>query len=112
MLEENEDMFQIYQGNWAYSYSMRVAAWVKQVSPLKAYIYAADIREAARAVEVRRRGRRQEWRLSPLPTVKQSGEMSVKRDGYWVTIEGDIDGLSPRQARRLARRIERVAEDV
>lgn len=104
MCEEN--IFNV----WSDGYFVRVAAWAELASAGEAFIFAADIREAAKAVE---RNRRYRWAMSQIPVTNPVGQLIVRQvEGFgFVSFDGNTEGLTPRQARRLARHIERVATE-
>lgn len=93
---------------WSSGYFVRVAAWADLAFPEEAFRFAAEIREAAERVE---RNRRYRWVMSQIPAMNPVGQLIVQKvEGFgFVEFSGDIEGLTPRQARRLARHIERVA---
>lgn len=93
---------------WSNGYFVRVAAWADSAFPEGAFRFAAEIREAAERVE---RNRRYRWAMSQIPPMNPVGQLIIQKvEGFgFVKLSGDIEGLTPRQARRLARHIERVA---
>lgn len=95
---------------WSNGYSVRVTAHAELASPAEAFTFAAEIREAAEVVE---RNRRYRWAMSQIPVTNPVGQLIVRQvEGFgFVEFSGAVEGLTPRQARRLARHVERVAAE-